>query len=178
MPDDGQPGERTPSASTRSLMVNQDGKRFANEDVRAQGLQNAIKRQKGGVSYQIFDSKWKEQPSAMPQCFGGVTHYPRRAGSRVRGTPSTHFAAGCAYRRTSRGRDRAGLHHPSRFHRGVGEGREHPGWRAGGDGGALQRRRRTRARDADFSKVSARLFPIENPPYYAVPFGDSGNVGC
>ena len=34
------------------LMVNQDGKRFANEDVGAQELQNAIKRQKGGVSYQ------------------------------------------------------------------------------------------------------------------------------
>ena len=29
-------------------------------------------------------------------------------------------------------------------------------------------------KDADFSKVSTRLFPIENPPYYAVPFGDSG----
>ncbi|MFR1638607.1 MAG: FAD-binding protein [Eggerthellaceae bacterium] len=32
---------------------------------------------------------------------------------------------------------------------------------------------RTRAR-RDFSKVSTRLFPIENPLYYAVPFGDSG----
>ena len=29
-------------------------------------------------------------------------------------------------------------------------------------------------KDADFSKVSTRLFPVENPPYYAVPFGDSG----
>ena len=38
-------------------MVNQDGTRFANEDVGAQELQNAIKRQKGGKAYQIFDSK-------------------------------------------------------------------------------------------------------------------------
>lgn len=29
-------------------------------------------------------------------------------------------------------------------------------------------------KDTDFSKVATRLFPIENPPYYAVPFGDSG----
>lgn len=28
--------------------------------------------------------------------------------------------------------------------------------------------------DIDFSKVSTRLFAVENPPYYAVPFGDSG----
>lgn len=49
------------------LMVNQDGERFANEDVGAQELQNQIKRQKGGVAYQIFDSKWKEQLQYMPQ---------------------------------------------------------------------------------------------------------------
>lgn len=29
-------------------------------------------------------------------------------------------------------------------------------------------------KDVDFGKVPARLFPVENPPYYAVPFGDSG----
>ena len=29
-------------------------------------------------------------------------------------------------------------------------------------------------KDTDFSKTSTRLFPVENPPYYIVPFGDSG----
>ena len=29
-------------------------------------------------------------------------------------------------------------------------------------------------KDADFSKVSSRLFPIENPPYYACKFGNAG----
>ncbi|MEY8315251.1 FAD-binding protein [Adlercreutzia muris] len=29
-------------------------------------------------------------------------------------------------------------------------------------------------KDTDFSKVPTRLFPVENPPFYAVPFGDSG----
>ena len=29
-------------------------------------------------------------------------------------------------------------------------------------------------KDTDFSKVPTRLFPVENPPFYAVPLGDSG----
>ena len=29
-------------------------------------------------------------------------------------------------------------------------------------------------KDTDFSKVPTRLFPVENPPFYAVSFGDSG----
>ncbi|MEG0323284.1 MAG: FAD-dependent oxidoreductase, partial [Raoultibacter sp.] len=57
------------------LMVNKFGERFANEDVGAQELQNQIKRQKDGMTYQIFDSKWPEQLQYMPQCFGGVTHF-------------------------------------------------------------------------------------------------------
>ena len=100
------------------LMVNQDGKRFANEDVGAQELQNAIKRQKGGVSYQIFDSKWKEQLSAMPQCFGGVTHYIPPEQEAEYEHAINHFAGGdggALQRAGARGQGRGllqGVHAP------------------------------------------------------------------
>ena len=131
------------------LMVNQDGKRFANEDVGAQELQNAIKRQKGGVSYQIFDSKWKEQLSAMPQCFGGVTHYIPPEQEAEYEHAINHFAAG--YAPDTYFPADALVETVERYNELAHAGK-----------------------DADFSKVSSRLFPIENPPYYAVPFGDSG----
>lgn len=78
------------------LMVNQDGERFANEDAGAQELQNQIKRQKGGVTYQVFDSKWKEQLQYMPQCFGGVTHYIPPEDEDKYQHAINHFAAGYA----------------------------------------------------------------------------------
>ena len=94
------------------LMVNQDGKRFANEDVGAQELQNAIKRQKGGVAYQIFDSKWKEQLSVMPQCFGGVTHYIPPEQEEQYAHAINHFRGRLCVRLLLPGRGGGGLHHP------------------------------------------------------------------
>ena len=52
--------------------------------------------------------------------------HPARAGSRVRARHQP-LRCGLRPRHVLPGRDRAGLHHPGRFHRGVGEGREHPG---------------------------------------------------
>ena len=52
--------------------------------------------------------------------------HPARAGSRVRARHQP-LRCGLRLRHVLPGRDRAGLHHPGRFHRGVGEGREHPG---------------------------------------------------
>ena len=48
------------------------------------------------MSYQIFDSKWKEQLSAMPQCFGGVTHYIPPEQEAEYEHAINHFAAGYA----------------------------------------------------------------------------------
>lgn len=48
------------------LMVNQDGKRFANEDVGAQELQNAIKRQKGGRV--VPDLRQQVERAAVGRC--------------------------------------------------------------------------------------------------------------
>lgn len=155
------------------LMVNQDGKRFANEDVGAQELQNAIKRQKGGVSYQIFDSKWKEQLSTMPQCFGGVTHYIPPEQEAEYEHAINHFAAGYASDTYFQGEIEQGSIIPADSIEELAKAVNIP---ADALVETVERYNELAhaGKDADFSKVSTRLFPVENPPYYAVPFGDSG----
>ena len=155
------------------LMVNQDGERFANEDASAQELQNQIKRQKGGVTYQVFDSKWKEQLQYMPQCFGGVTHYvPPEDEDRYQHAIN-HFAAGYASDTYFQGEVDAGSIIPADT---LEELAEKIGVPLDAFNATVERYNELvrDGRDADFGKVPTRLFPVENPPYYAVPFGDSG----
>ncbi|MEA5019712.1 MAG: FAD-dependent oxidoreductase [Gordonibacter sp.] len=155
------------------LMVNQDGKRFANEDVGAQELQNAIKRQKGGVSYQIFDSKWKDQLSAMPQCFGGVTHYVPPEQEAEYAHAINHFAAGYASDTYFQGEIEAGSILQADSIEKLAETIKVPSATLKGTVDRYNELAHAGS-DTDFSKTSSRLFPVETPPFYAVPFGDSG----
>ncbi|MEG0790430.1 MAG: FAD-dependent oxidoreductase [Gordonibacter sp.] len=155
------------------LMVNQDGERFANEDVGAQELQNAIKRQKSGVSYQVFDSKWKEQLSVMPQCFGGVTHYVPPEQEAEYAHAINHFAAGYASDTYFQGEIKAGSILQADSIEKLAEAIKVPA--ATLKGTVVRYNELAHAgSDADFSKTPARLFPVETPPFYAAPFGDSG----
>ena len=155
------------------LMVNKLGQRFANEDVGAQELQNQIKRQKDGTTYQIFDSKWKEQLQYMPQCFGGVTHYVPPEEEEQYAHAISHFAAGYASDGYFQGEIEAGSIIPADTIEELAGKIEVP---ADALTATVDRYNELAHKgvDEDFSKVSSRLFPIENPPYYAVPFGDSG----
>ncbi len=50
------------------LLLNKEGKRFTNEDVPGQQLENQVELQRDRIVFQIFDSKWKEQvPRFAPQ---------------------------------------------------------------------------------------------------------------
>ena len=155
------------------LMVNQDGERFANEDAGAQELQNQIKRQKDGVTYQVFDSKWKEQLQYMPQCFGGVTHYIPPEDEDKYQHAINHFAAGYASDTYFQGKVDAGSIIPADT---LEELAEKIGVPFDAFNATVERYNELahNGKDVDFGKVPTRLFPVENPPYYAVPFGDSG----
>ena len=155
------------------LMVNQDGERFANEDAGAQELQNQIKRQKGGITYQVFDSKWKEQLQYMPQCFGGVTHYIPPEDEDKYQHAINHFAAGYASDTYFQGEVDAGSIIPADT---LEELAEKIGVPFDAFNATIERYNELAhdGKDVDFGKVPTRLFPVENPPYYAVPFGDSG----
>lgn len=155
------------------LMVNKLGQRFANEDVGAQELQNQIKRQKDGVTYQIFDSKWPEQLQYMPQCFGGVTHYVPPEEEEQYAHAINHFAAGYASDSYFQGEIEAGSIIPADSIEELAGKIEVP---ADALKATVERYNELAHKgvDEDFSKVSSRLFPIEEGPFYAVPFGDSG----
>lgn len=155
------------------LMVNQDGKRFANEDVGAQELQNQIKRQKDGVSYQIFDSKWKEQLQFMPQCFGGVTHYIPPEQEEEYSHAINHFAAGYASDTYFQSEIDAGTIIQADSIEELAKAVNIPADSLE-ETIAHYNELAHAGKDTDFSKVSSRLFPVETPPYYVVPFGDSG----
>ena len=57
------------------LNLDLNGKRFMNEDLPGQQLENQIELQKNRESWQIFDSYWPEQLPYMPAAHGGACYY-------------------------------------------------------------------------------------------------------
>ena len=57
------------------LNLDLNGKRFMNEDLPGQQLENQIELQKNRESWQIFDSNWPEQLPYMPAAHGGTCYY-------------------------------------------------------------------------------------------------------
>ena len=57
------------------LNLDRNGKRFMNEDLPGQQLENQIELQKNRESWQIFDSNWPEQLPYMPAAHGGACYY-------------------------------------------------------------------------------------------------------
>ena len=57
------------------LNLDLNGKRFMNEDLPGQQLENQIELQKNRDSWQIFDSNWPEQLPYMPAAHGGACYY-------------------------------------------------------------------------------------------------------
>ena len=155
------------------LLVDINGERFMNEDVGGQPFQNQLSRLPKKTAWQIFDSKWKEQLSAMPQCFGGVTHYIPPEQEAEYEHAINHFAAGYASDTYFQGEIEQGSIIPADSIEELAKAVNIP---ADALVETVERYNELAhaGKDADFSKVSTRLFPVENPPYYAVPFGDSG----
>ena len=57
------------------LNLDMNGKRFMNEDLPGQQLENQIELQKNRESWQIFDSNWPQQLPYMPAAHGGACYY-------------------------------------------------------------------------------------------------------
>ena len=57
------------------LNLDLNGRRFMNEDLPGQQLENQIELQKNRESWQIFDSNWPEQLPYMPAAHGGACYY-------------------------------------------------------------------------------------------------------
>ena len=57
------------------LNLDLNGKRFMNEDLPGQQLENQIELQKNRESWQIFDSSWPQQLPYMPAAHGGACYF-------------------------------------------------------------------------------------------------------
>ena len=57
------------------LNLDLNGKRFMNEDLPGQQLENQVELQKNRESWQIFDSNWPQQLPYMPAAHGGACYY-------------------------------------------------------------------------------------------------------
>ena len=57
------------------LNLDWNGKRFMNEDLPGQQIENQIELHKNRESWQIFDSNWPEQLPYMPAAHGGACYY-------------------------------------------------------------------------------------------------------
>lgn len=159
------------------LQLNVRGERFMNEDIPGQNIQDQLSRQPEARSWQIIDSKWPEQLSMQGTGHGFVNYFieeseadqwPAVVGDEVSAsftgytTEKMFLDAITCQSDTIEGLAKemnlpveAVVASVERYnelaHKGV---------------------------DEDFGKRADRLFPLENPPFYACEFGDAGMLVC
>lgn len=154
------------------LNLDLNGKRFMNEDLPGQQLENQIELQKNRESWQIFDSNWPEQLPYMPAAHGGACYYEDYASEDEGPKNNTTYR---------------NYKSPYQLEAAVADGRAvkadtleelvakiYPD-----DTDAQQtaldsiRRYNELAKagyDEDFHKPASRLFAVENGPFYADKF--------
>ena len=154
------------------LNLDLNGKRFMNEDLPGQQLENQIELQKNRESWQIFDSNWPQQLPYMPAAHGGACYYEDYA-SEAEGPKNN-----TTYRNYKS---------PYQLEAAVADGRavkadtlEELVAKLYPDDTAAQQtaldsiqRYNELAKagyDEDFHKPASRLFAVENGPFYADKF--------
>lgn len=159
------------------LWLNLRGKRFMNEDLPGQQLENQVELQPQRKAYQFFDASWPEQLAYFPAAHGVACIY--------RDEPLPKYTASGL---------RINVRTPADIDAAVEEGRclkadtidELLGMIEGMDvetAKASIERYNELARageDTDFFKSSQRLFALENGPFYAAECGCAltlGNLG-
>ena len=152
------------------LQLNLDGKRFMNEDIPGQQLENQIEKLRGRTSYQFFDSAWPEQCKYFPQGHGVVLYcidkeplnHKTNTNWRTLQDVQDAVDSGRAYMADTLeelvsqlpGIDQeAALASIARYNELCAAGR-----------------------DEDFGKNPIRLFELKNPPYYAAPLTPAMNL--
>ena len=156
------------------LWLNLRGKRFMNEDLPGQQLENQVELQPQRKAYQFFDASWPEQLAYFPAAHGVACIY--------RDEPLPEYTASGL---------RINVRTPADIDAAVEEGRclkadtidELLGMIEGMDvetAKASIERYNELARageDTDFFKSSQRLFALENGPFYAAECGCALTLG-
>jgi uncharacterized protein with FMN-binding domain len=154
------------------LNLDMNGKRFMNEDLPGQQIENQMEIVKGRKSWQIFDAGWPEQLPYMPAAHGGACYYEEYASAED----------GPANNQTYRN-----YKSPYQLEAAVEDGRcikadtleelvaqIYPDDTTAQETALASIQRYNElcenGYDDDFGKVSSRLFPLNQPPYYADQF--------
>jgi fumarate reductase flavoprotein subunit len=127
-----------------SLRVNTKGERYENEDVPAQSVANALRRQPGKKVWSVFDSKWPEQSHKMGLDLGRIATKVDDATKAM--VEKSALSANTLEELAQK------MEVPAEtFKATVARYNE------------LARM----GKDLDYGKRSDRLFALENPPFYA-----------
>lgn len=158
---------------TPFLQLNKHGKRFMNECIPGQQLENQIELQPEQTTFQIFDSKWPEQIPYMPANHGGLCYI----------IPEDE--------------DESNPNFSDRQYTKVSAKAEAYNFKAdtidellaqiGYEGAALENAKASIERynqlcaegyDADFGKPAGRMFPIAEGPFYACTWTPTVMLVC
>lgn len=149
------------------LNLNLLGERFMNEDVPGCQIQAQIELQPGRRTYQFFDSAWPEQVGAFPFEHGCV-NYCLSSDEMPKNNSGASF-----YCRTPESVD-AAVEGGSAFKAGTIEEllEQLPDIDKEAALASIERYNEVckSGVDTDFGKDARRLFPLENPPFYACAF--------
>lgn len=165
------------------LQLNMEGKRFMNEDIPGQNIAAEHTRQpvakdeklaeKGVKAWQIFDSKWPEQIDKMPDGHGYTNHFVPDDKVAEYETVLSGFGLGYITNAMVEASVEAGTTIKANTLEELAQK----------TGLSLDTMKTEIARynelchqglDEDFGKTAKRMFPVENPPFYAFAFGSAG----
>jgi hypothetical protein len=157
---------------TPFLFLNKLGKRFMNESIPGQQMQDQIELQPGYTTFQIYDSKWKEQIPFMPPNHSGICYYqaeaPKNNGGDLLITDASFQASVDAGQiLTAETLDEL----LAKVDIDATEAKK-----------SIARynelAKSSPPKDLDFNKPTQRLFPIETPPFYLSQFGMAAMLVC
>ncbi|MGI5902473.1 MAG: FAD-dependent oxidoreductase [Desulfitobacteriia bacterium] len=160
------------------FLANTEGERFVNEDVGGQQLSSALYRQPGYFGWQIFDDKWPEQIGKMGVSHGSVNFcVDEDKNPKLRGTAFTIGKTSFISREALK--NYKGIK--------IADSLEELVKMLELDENAQANLLRSIKRynelchkgvDEDFGKTPQRMFPIENPPYYAARIDVGAMLVC
>ena len=158
---------------TPFLQINKHGRRFMNECLPGQQLENQIELQPDHTSFQIFDSDWGSQVSYMPANHGGLCYIiPEDEDESNPNFNDRQYTKISAKDRAYTVKDKTieGLFIKLGFRDGYLVNAVESVKRYN----ELARSRK----DEDFGKASKRMFPLEKAPFYACEWGTAAMLVC
>lgn len=159
------------------LQLNIRGERFMNEDIPGQNIQDQLCMQPEMRSLQIIDSKWPEQLSVQGTGHGFVNYFiPDNEADQW---PAV-VGEGVAANFTGYTTEKMFLDSVDYQADTIEELAEKMGLPVDKVVASIERYNELchKGVDEDFGKTAKRMFPVENPPYYACNFGDAGMLVC